>query len=135
MTAEVVRFAAMEGLPAETDFIVVGAGVAGLRAALELATAGRVLVLAKNEALTSTRPQPGNTALLSDEEEIILHLKDTLVSGDGLCHPEAVKVLIDEGAERIEELIAWDKLEHKKTSLLTATATCCVCPGIRRYAK
>ena len=39
----------MKGLPAETDFVVIGAGVAGLRAAIELAAAGRVLVLAKNE--------------------------------------------------------------------------------------
>ena len=40
----------MKGLPAETDFVVVGAGVAGLRAAIELASAGRVLLLAKNLA-------------------------------------------------------------------------------------
>jgi L-aspartate oxidase len=95
-----------------------GTGIAGLRAALELAHAGRVLVLAKSEALTSTRPQPDNPDLLSDEEEVILHLKDSLVAGDGLCDPEAVKLLIDEGTERIEELIGWDKLEHKKTKLI-----------------
>jgi L-aspartate oxidase len=114
----VVRFAAMKGLPAETDFIVVGAGIAGLCAALELAEAGRVLVLAKHGAPTSTPPQPGNPALLSDEEEVILHLKDTLVAGDGLCDPDAAKILVDEGPERIQALISWDKIEHKKTSLV-----------------
>ena len=101
----------MKGLPAETDFIVIGAGVAGLRAAIELAGAGRVLLLAKKEAMSSgARPVPdGITPALSDEDEVILHLQDTLIAGDGLCLPEAVKILVEEGPERIEEVIAWGK--------------------------
>ena len=43
----------MKGLPAETDFVVIGAGVAGLRAAIELAAAGRVLVLEKKDAIAA----------------------------------------------------------------------------------
>ena len=97
----------MKGLPAETDFIVVGAGVAGLRAAIELANAGRVLVLTKKESAHSG--QQAGASLPSDEEEIILHRQDTLIAGDGLCIPEAVKILEEEGVERIEELIAWSK--------------------------
>jgi L-aspartate oxidase len=99
----------MKGLPAETDFVVIGAGVAGLRAAIELASAGRVLVLAKKEVTDSNTQyaQGGIAAALSDEDEVILHLQDTLVAGDGLCVPEAVKTLVEEGPERIEELIAW----------------------------
>jgi L-aspartate oxidase len=93
----------MKGLPSETDFTVIGAGVAGLRAAIELAGAGSVLLLAKKEA-----DNPATLAL-SDEEEVILHLQDTLIAGDGLCHLEAVKTLVDEGPERIEELIAWGR--------------------------
>jgi L-aspartate oxidase len=111
----------MKGLPAETDFIVIGAGVAGLRAAIELAAAGRVLVLAKNDALHfSTASTPGATAAaLGDEEELILHLQDTLIAGDGLCLPEAVKILIEEGVERIEELIAWSRqLDRSGTNLV-----------------
>ncbi|MGA8865411.1 MAG: L-aspartate oxidase [Candidatus Sulfotelmatobacter sp.] len=96
----------MKGLPAETDFVVMGAGVAGLRAAIELASAGRVLVLAKCGASTSQAPG-GTEAALSDEDEISLHLQDTLTAGDGLCKLEAVKALLEEGPERIEELIAW----------------------------
>src|SRR5271166_4217823 len=98
----------MKGLPAETDFIVLGAGVAGLRAAIELADAGRVLLLAKKQATNSSTPSALDemTAALSDEEEVILHLQDTLIAGDGLCRPEAVKILVEEGPERIEELIA-----------------------------
>ncbi len=110
----------MKGLPAETDFIVIGAGVAGLRAAIELAAAGRVLVLAKKEAMHSgTLSIPGALVpVLSDEEEIILHLQDTLIAGDGLCRSDAVKILVEEGAERIEELIAWGKhLERNGTKL------------------
>ena len=111
----------MKGLPAETDFIVIGAGVAGLRAAIELASAGRVLVLAKKEVTQSrTAPIPGAvTSALSDEEELILHLQDTLIAGDGLCHPEAVKILVEEGVDRIEELIAWSKHLDRNGNKLT----------------
>jgi L-aspartate oxidase len=96
--------------PAETDFLVIGAGVAGLRAAIELAAAGRVVVLDKRE-VSGSAMQPaqggGTTATLSDEDEIHLHLQDTLRAGDGLCNAEAVKTLLDEAPERIEELIQW----------------------------
>jgi L-aspartate oxidase len=111
----------MKGLPAETDFIVIGAGVAGLRAAIELASAGHVLVLSKTQAVNSgTQPAPGETTpALSDEDEVILHLQDTLVAGDGLCRPEAAKTLVDEGPERIEELIAWGKQVDKRGTKLT----------------
>jgi L-aspartate oxidase len=111
----------MKGLPAETDFIVIGAGVAGLRAAIELAGAGRVLVLAKNEAMSSTThsAQGGAMPALSDEDEVILHLQDTLVAGDGLCRPEAAKVLVEEGPERIQELIAWGKQLDRHGTKLT----------------
>ncbi len=113
----------MKGLPAETDFIVIGAGVAGLRAAIELADAGHVLVLAKREAMPSrTQSAPGtSTAPLSDEEEVILHLQDTLIAGDGLCRPEAVKILVEEGVERIGELIAWNKRDRHGTKLTFET--------------
>jgi L-aspartate oxidase len=99
----------MKGLPPETDFLVIGAGVAGLRAAAELASAGQVLVLAKKEVTDSNTQyaQGGIAAALSDEDEVSLHLQDTLVAGDGLCSQEAVKILVEEGPERIEELIAW----------------------------
>src|SRR5438105_8031721 len=99
----------MPAAPAETDFLVIGAGVAGLRAAIELAPAGRVLVLVKREVADSNTQlaQGGIAAALSDEDEIGLHLQDTLNAGDGLCNPDAAKVLVEEGPERIEELIQW----------------------------
>src|SRR5512146_744643 len=99
----------MKGLRGEADFIVVGAGIAGLRAAIELAEAGRVLVLAKKEITESATQyaQGGIAAALSDEDEIGLHLQDTLTAGDGLCNVDAAKILVEEGPARIEELIAW----------------------------
>jgi len=98
----------MKVAPAETDFVVIGAGIAGLRAAIELATAGRVLVLAKTELTESATQyaQGGIAVALSDEDEIGLHLQDTLDAGDGLCNPEAARILVEEGPERIQELIA-----------------------------
>lgn len=98
----------MKGLPAETDFIVIGAGVAGLRAAIELAEAGRVLVLTKREMPNfKASDARSDASWLGDEDEIILHLQDTLDAGDGLCNAAAVKILVEEGVERIDELIAW----------------------------
>ncbi len=99
----------MKSVPSETDFVVVGAGIAGLRAAIDLAPAGRVLVLAKRELSESATQyaQGGIAAALSDEDEIGLHLQDTLNAGDGLCNEAAARVLVEEGPERIEELIAW----------------------------
>src|SRR5512142_2905513 len=99
----------MKSVPAETDFIVIGSGVAGLRAAIELAAVGRVLLLAKKEVTESAThyAQGGVAVALSDEDEISLHLQDTLTAGDGLCNVDAVRVLVEEGPQRIEELIAW----------------------------
>src|SRR5438105_11296989 len=99
----------MECAPAETDFVVIGAGIAGLRAAIELASAGRVVVLAKREVKDSATQlaQGGIAAALSDEDEISLHLQDTLNAGDGLCNPEAARALVEDAPERIEELIQW----------------------------
>ncbi|MBV9265773.1 MAG: L-aspartate oxidase, partial [Acidobacteriaceae bacterium] len=90
-----------------TDFIVVGAGVAGLRAAIELASAGRVLIIAKDSLRESSSEyaQGGIAAALSDDDDIELHEQDTLVAGDGLCDVEAVRTVVEEGPNAIEELI------------------------------
>ena len=105
----------MKGLPAETDFVVIGAGVAGLRAAIELASAGRVLVLAKQELPNfKTADAKSEAAWLGDEDDVSLHLQDTLDSGDGLCNLAAVKMLLEEAPERIDELIVWGKQHQTK---------------------
>src|SRR5450631_2697021 len=111
----------MPAAASETDFLVIGAGVAGLRAAIELAPAGRVLVLAKREVTDSSTQlaQGGIAAALSDEDEISLHLQDTLIAGDGLCNPEATKVLVEDAPERIEELIQWGTEFDREGTKLT----------------
>jgi L-aspartate oxidase len=97
--------------PVTTDYIVVGSGIAGLRAAIEIATAERDVVL-----LTKDLPTDSNTeqaqggiaaALGGEEDEIALHEQDTLAAGDGLCDPEAVRMLVEQGPRCVYELIGW----------------------------
>jgi L-aspartate oxidase len=91
------------------DFLVIGAGVAGLRAAIELAGAGQVLVVAKDNLHESSSEyaQGGIAAALGDDDNVELHEQDTIVAGDGLCNVEAVRVLVGEAPAAIEELIGW----------------------------
>src|SRR5258705_228369 len=92
------------------DAIVVGSGIAGLRAAVELAESGaRVEVLTKDSPVESNtgEAQGGIAVALSEEDRVEFHLQDTLRAGDGLCNEEAVRVLVEEGPLRIQELIDW----------------------------
>ena len=93
----------------ETDFLVIGAGVAGLSAAIEAAAAGRVLVLTKDRLTESATEysQGGVAVALSDEDEVGLHEQDTLLAGAGLCDPQAVRTLVEAGPKRIQRLIEW----------------------------
>ena len=113
----------MKRVPSGADFIVVGAGVAGLRAAIDLASAGHVLVLAKNELTESATQyaQGGIAVALSDDDDVSLHLQDTLEAGDGLSNPEAARVLVEEGPERIEELMEWGTGFDRHESKLSFT--------------
>jgi L-aspartate oxidase len=93
----------------ETDFIVIGGGVAGLRAAVDLAKAGRVLLLTKT-ALTESNSQyaqGGIAAAVGESDSTSIHFSDTLAAGAGLCDEAAVKVLADEAPEEIQKLIEW----------------------------
>jgi L-aspartate oxidase len=91
------------------DFLVIGAGVAGLRAAIELAEAGQVLVVAKDSLRESSSEyaQGGVAVALSDDDEVELHERDTLNAGDGLCDGAAVRTLVEEGPAAIQQLIDW----------------------------
>ncbi len=91
------------------DYLVVGSGVAGVRAAIELSQAGSVLVLAKSDLSESATAyaQGGIAVALSDEDEIGLHEQDTINAGDGLCNPESVALLVEEGPRYITQLIEW----------------------------
>jgi L-aspartate oxidase len=91
------------------DFLVIGAGVAGLRAAIELAAAGTVIVIAKDSLRESSSEyaQGGIAVALSDDDEVALHEQDTLYAGDGLCNQLAVHTLVEEGPGAIQDLIEW----------------------------
>jgi L-aspartate oxidase len=94
----------------ETDFIVVGSGIAGLRAALEIAATGaRVCVLTKDRASESNTEyaQGGVAVALSEDDETTLHEDDTLAAGAGLCDERAVRVLVEDGRRYMRELIEW----------------------------
>jgi L-aspartate oxidase len=91
------------------DYIVLGSGVAGLRAAIELARDGRVAVLTKDRLDESNTEyaQGGVAVAMSDDDEISLHFEDTLNAGAGLCDEKAVRTLVEEGPRYITELIEW----------------------------
>ena len=93
----------------QADYLVIGSGVAGVRAAIELSQAGTVLVLAKSDLSESATAyaQGGIAVALSDEDEIGLHEQDTLNAGDGLCRPDIVTLLVEEGPKYITQLIDW----------------------------
>ncbi len=97
--------------------------MAGLRAAITLAEAGKVLVLAKQELTESATQyaQGGIAVALSDEDEISLHLQDTINAGDGIVNVDAAHVLVEEGPDRIQELIDWGTQFDRKGTKLTFT--------------
>ncbi len=93
----------------QVDFLVMGAGVAGLRAAVELARHGDVLVVTK-ESLgeSNTHYAQGGIAVASEgDEDVALHLEDTVNAGDGIVYRPAAEALVSEGPLRVAELIEW----------------------------
>jgi L-aspartate oxidase len=90
-----------------TDFVVVGSGIAGLRAAIALAPRGQVTLLTKDQVDESNTKyaQGGIAVVLNDDDRIELHVQDTLEAGAGLCDESAVQVLVEEGPRYILELI------------------------------
>jgi L-aspartate oxidase len=94
----------------ETDFIVIGSGIAGLRASIELAQHGaHVTVLTKDRTDESNTEyaQGGIAVALSEDDEVALHEEDTLNAGAGLCDENAVRLMVEDGPGLIQELIAW----------------------------
>jgi L-aspartate oxidase len=105
------------------DYVVVGSGIAGLCAAIELSQAGSVLVLAKShlDESATAYAQGGIAVALSDEDQISLHQQDTLNAGEGLCDPQTVALLVEEGPKYIAQLIEWGAKFDRSGSKLAFT--------------
>jgi L-aspartate oxidase len=90
-----------------TDFLVIGSGISGLSFAIKAARLGSVTIVTKKAKVdTATNlAQGGIAAVLSPDDSFALHIEDTLRSGAGLCHEDIVKMVVETGPERIEELI------------------------------
>ena len=93
----------------QADFLIVGSGIAALRAAAALDGAGDVIVLTKSDPLAGNTgyAQGGIAAAVSDDDTPDLHFADTIAAGDGLCDAAAVRVLVDEGPRYVRELMQW----------------------------
>lgn len=106
-----------------TDFLVLGSGIAGLRAAIGLARHGTVLVVTKDQPTESNTgyAQGGVAVAVGPDDDTDLHLDDTLKAGAGIVNPEAARVLVEEGPERIRELASWGARFDREAGRLAFT--------------
>lgn len=89
------------------DFLILGSGIAGLSYALKVAEKGTVCIITKsNEDESNTKyAQGGIAAVWHDSDSIQKHIEDTLDAGSGLCNEKIVKIVVEEGTQRVKELI------------------------------
>ena len=100
----------------DTDFLVIGSGNAGLKAAIEANQHGDVLLITKS-AITDNNTcsaQEGFTAALGEDNAIVSHVEDTLKAGRGLCNEAAVEIMVEEGLQLTSELVQC-KINFDKT--------------------
>ena len=103
----------------QTDFLVIGSGIAGLTFALKVAEAcpdKSITILTKTQSdETNTKYAQGGIAGVMDfdKDSFNKHIEDTLIAGDGLCNREVVEIVVKEGVERIQEIIEWGAMFDK----------------------
>ena len=97
----------------ETDFLVIGSGIAGLTFALKTAAACpdkkiTILTKAKSDETNTKYAQGGIAGVIDfDKDSFEKHIDDTLIAGDGLCNKSIVEIVVKEGVDRIKEIIEW----------------------------
>ena len=97
----------------QTDFLVIGSGIAGLTYALKVAKHcpdKKIIIITKAAPdETNTKYAQGGVAVVNDmaNDSFEKHIEDTLIAGDGLCNKEVVEIVVKEGPARIQELIDW----------------------------
>lgn len=102
------------------DYIIVGSGLAGLYAAWKASFKGSVAVITKDFIRTSNsfNAQGGIAAVTSQDDDPEIHKSDTLIAGRGLCEDHSVDILVNEGPDRIEEIIAEGMAFDSKNGVL-----------------
>jgi len=90
-----------------TDFLIIGSGVAGLTFALKVAKFGSVALVTKKGIMESntSHAQGGIASVFDKVDSFDLHIRDTLASGDGLCNRDVVEMVVKNGPDRIRELV------------------------------
>ncbi len=97
----------------QTDFLVIGSGIAGLTYAIKVAKkfpdkTVTILTKAQSDETNTKYAQGGIAGVMDmDHDSFEKHIQDTLIAGDGLCNPKIVEIVVKEGVERIKELIEW----------------------------
>lgn len=106
----------------QTDFLIIGSGIAGLTFAVKTAERfpdKKIVILTKaNTDETNTKYAQGGIAVVNDDENdsFAKHIDDTLIAGDGLCNPKIVELVVQEGPARVDEIIAWGTQFDKDAS-------------------
>lgn len=91
----------------KTDILVIGSGIAGLSFALKAASYAEVTIITKRAAMDSStwNAQGGIAAVMSREDSFEDHIRDTIRAGDGLCREDIVRLVVQEGPDRVRELL------------------------------
>ncbi len=103
----------------QTDFLVIGSGIAGLTYALKVAQdcpdkTITILTKAQSDETNTKYAQGGVAGVMDlDHDSFEKHIEDTLIAGDGLCNPKIVEIVVREGVDRINEIIEWGALFDK----------------------